>query len=841
MDANEAARGAAVLAFKTFLIESFEHDDEFETRVRSTHENLLRGKEPTVRLLLPLDALRNSSPREAEMLLKEPLVGLRAAETALEEVVAEKRWLHDGKVVVPTLEPGKNVADNLRIGVVGNFGSHFVSPRTLKANFVGKMVCVEGIVTKISSVQPKLVKSVHYCPTTKMQLRRDYRDGTSLSGPPTSTILPQKDMNGALLELEFGLSVFKNYQRITVQEMPERAPLGQLPRSVDVIVEDDLVDRVKPGDRIHATGVYRALTGVQVPKTLSGFFKVVLVCNAIQTVGRDVGGLTMTLDDVTNILELAKEADVFKKLVRSLAPSIYGHERIKEALLLVLFGGMERNLANGTHLRGDINVLLVGDPSTAKSQLLRFMLGIAPLAISTTGRGSTGVGLTAAVTRDPESGESRLEAGAMVLADRGIVLIDEFDKMGDGDRVALHEVMEQQTVTIAKAGIHAQLNARCSVVAAANPVYGSYDKDLSPQRNVGLPDSLLSRFDCLFIVLDNASAEHDRRIADHVLRMHRYQRPGHEGKPLPLHEDALIGHLLSRVDDDGDDGAHTDETSPVWQKHNPLLHANYSGGRGEKLLHTEFIRKYVNYAKMRVKPTLTTEASSIIVGDYVELRQEQANKTLPITPRCLETLIRLATAHAKARLSPLVEAEDCVAARAILRFALYNDTGDAPVERRKRSEDDGGSAGEDDDGDNGEGARKRPRQKKTQGRKRRGEKKPAKKARAVDRDESSSASSSSSSDEAESDGHDDDDAHDEEELSKVDRFNLFTAAVSKAFVDTRQEELTLAVIMDAANAFLKTLGKRAKPFGKDEVEAALRVLDETNKIMYRDEVIYQVA
>ena len=183
-------------------------------------------------------------------------------------------------------------------------------------------------------------------------------------------------------------------------------------------------------------------------------------------------------------------------------------------------------------------------------------------------------------------------------------------------------------------------------MAAANPIYGSYDKDLSPQRNVGLPDSLLSRFDCLFIVLDNANSEHDRRIADHVLRMHRYQRPGHEGKPLPLQDDALIGHLLSRVEDN-DAERNGDETSPIYQKHNPLLHASYGSGRNDKLFHTEFIRKYINYAKSRVKPTLTDEASSIIVSDYVDLRQEQATKTLPITPRCLETMIRLATSHAK--------------------------------------------------------------------------------------------------------------------------------------------------------------------------------------------------
>jgi DNA replication licensing factor MCM3 len=473
--------------------------------------------------------------------------------------------------------------------------------------------------------------------------------------------------------------------------MPERAPAGQLPRSVDVIMDDDLVDKCKPGDRIQLVGLYRSLGNRNAGQGSSTFRTLLLANNIILLSSKAGGGIaqaTITDTDIRNINKQAKDKNIFNKLSMSLAPSIYGHEHIKKAILLMLLGGMEKNLDNGTHLRGDINILMVGDPSTAKSQLLRFVLNTAPLAIATTGRGSSGVGLTAAVTSDKETGERRLEAGAMVLGDRGVVCIDEFDKMSDVDRVAIHEVMEQQTVTIAKAGIHTSLNARCSVIAAANPIYGQYDPHKDPHRNIALPDSLLSRFDLLFVVTDDIEDVRDRQVSEHVLRMHRYRQPGTE-EGAPVREGAAQQMLGVGLEDDS---ATSGRPTQVFEKYDQMLHAgvHVTQGRGKKrepeIFTISFVKKYIQYAKTRIKPVLTKGAADHIVATYSALRNDELEgsqrRTSPMTARTLETLIRLATAHAKARLSNRVETKDAEIAEDIMRFALFKEV--MQPERRKR-------------------------------------------------------------------------------------------------------------------------------------------------------------
>ncbi|KAL9016940.1 MAG: hypothetical protein Q9185_005726 [Variospora sp. 1 TL-2023] len=633
------------------------------------------------RLTVNLDEIRTHNRELADGLLHTPFDFSQIFDQALKNVVG----------TLPN-RPQVNASPDAMYycAFIGSFGECACNPRTLSSIHLNRMVSLEGIVTKCSLVRPKIIKSVHYNEKKNIFHFREYRDQTMTANGAASTgVYPQEDEEGNPLITEYGYCTYRDHQTISIQEMPERAPAGQLPRGVDVIMDDDLVDKCKPGDRIQLVGIYRSLGNRNAGQGSATFRTLILANNVMLLSSKSGGGIaqaTITDTDIRNINKIAKKKNVFELLSQSLAPSIYGHDHIKKAILLMLLGGMEKNLENGTHLRGDINILMVGDPSTAKSQLLRFVLNTAPLAIATTGRGSSGVGLTAAVTSDKETGERRLEAGAMVLGDRGVVCIDEFDKMSDIDRVAIHEVMEQQTVTIAKAGIHTSLNARCSVIAAANPVYGQYDTHKDPHKNIALPDSLLSRFDLLFVVTDDIDDFRDRQISEHVLRMHRYRQQGtEEGAPVREQQTQTLGVGLDQEQD-------ANRPTEVYEKFNVMLHAGVTvtTGRGNarkvEVLSIPFIKKYIQYAKSQRKPVLTKGAADHIVATYSALRNDELEgnqrKTSPMTARTLETLIRLATAHAKARLSNRVEERDAEAAEAILRYALFKEV--VEDERKKR-------------------------------------------------------------------------------------------------------------------------------------------------------------
>uniref|UniRef100_A0A8C7SVX4 DNA replication licensing factor MCM3 n=1 Tax=Oncorhynchus mykiss TaxID=8022 RepID=A0A8C7SVX4_ONCMY len=625
------------------------------------------------RLIVNINDLRRRNEKRAKALLKDSFIELVAFQGALKDFVASIDATYAKQF------------EEFHVGFEGSFGTKHVTPRNLAARYLGNLVCVEGIVTKCSLVRPKITRSVHYCPATKKTLERKYTDLTSLDAFPSSSIYPTKDEENNPLETEFGLCVYKDHQTLTIQEMPEKAPAGQLPRSVDIIANDDLVDKVKPGDRVQMVGIYRCLPAKQGGFT-SGTFRTILLANHVKRMSKEIVP-TFSAEDINKIKKFCKahSKDVFEHLSCSLAPSIHGHEYIKKAILCLLLGGNETILENGTRIRGDINILLIGDPSTAKSQLLRYVLHTAPRAIPTTGRGSTGVGLTAAVTTDQETGERRLEAGAMVLADRGVVCIDEFDKMSDMDRTAIHEVMEQGRVTIAKAGILARLNARCSVLAAANPVYGRYDQYKTPMENIGLQDSLLSRFDLLFIVLDQMDADSDRKVSEHVLRMHRYRAPGEqEGTAMPM---GSTVDVFATEDPNLTESA--EQELQIYEKKDNVLHGHRN--KKEKVVTMEFIRKYIHVAKL-VKPVLTQQASDHIAEEYSKLRShDQVNaesaRTMPVTARALETMIRLSTAHAKARMSKTTDLVDVEAALELMQFAYFKKILE---KRRKVVEDDMG-------------------------------------------------------------------------------------------------------------------------------------------------------
>ncbi|KAL4985555.1 MCM2/3/5 family-domain-containing protein [Aspergillus falconensis] len=674
--------------------------DPSDARARSYRADIvLMLNRKLRRLTVSIDEIRAHNREMADGLLTSPFDWTQAFDRALKDVIK----------TLPN-RPLSETADevNYYCAYVGAFGEFSCNPRTLGSSHLNRMVSLEGIVTKCSLVRPKIIQSVHYNERKDRFVTRKYKDQTmTASGATNMNIYPQEDEDKNPLITEYGYSTYMDHQTISIQEMPERAPAGQLPRSVDVIVDDDLVDRAKPGDRIQLVGIYRSLGNRNASSGSSTFRTLVMANNIIQLSSKSGGGVaqtTITDTDIRNINKVSKKKYVFELLSSSLAPSIHGHEYIKKAILLMLLGGMEKNLDNGTHLRGDINILMVGDPSTAKSQMLRFVLNTAPLAIATTGRGSSGVGLTAAVTSDKETGERRLEAGAMVLGDRGVVCIDEFDKMSDVDRVAIHEVMEQQTVTIAKAGIHTSLNARCSVLAAANPIYGQYDPHKDPHKNIALPDSLLSRFDLLFVVTDDIEDSRDRMVSEHVLRMHRYRQPGtEEGAPVREQLNQTLGVGIDDTDD-------SNQPTEVFEKFNSMLHvgiANTNRGRKKdvEILSIPFIKKYIQYAKSRIKPVLTKGAADHIVATYSALRNDELSanqrRTSPITARTLETLIRLSTAHAKSRLSSRVEEKDSKVAESILRFAMFKEI--LEDERRKRRKvttfDDDSEPSDSDSGD----------------------------------------------------------------------------------------------------------------------------------------------
>lgn len=608
-------------------------------------------------LYVDLDQIRSEYPLLWDEIIAKPMEMSKVFESVAMDKIKESMVL-DGE------DP--DYFDGLRIAFTGNLGKHTVTPRGLKSTVMHKLVKLQGIVTSTTKVKFRLLKSTHYCELTKKTLQKEYKDAFSMrmneeKNDLLTNQIPTHDPNGNPLMFEHGLSHYKNVQYAIIQEMPEDVPSGLLSRSVDVLLQEDLVDKVKPGERVQIIGIPRPTA---TSHTMSNcVFKVTLLAISVKKLRSIEEEQELSPQERKDIREIAQRKDLLPLFRRSMAPAIAGHDHVKEALLLLLLGGTEKILENGTKLRGDINVLLVGDPSTAKSQFLRRVLNLATLGFNTTGRGSTGVGLTAAITMDRDTGEKTLEAGAMVLADRGVICVDEFDKMSDEDRVTMHEAMEQQTVTISKAGINISLNARCSVLAAANPIYSEYDNSKSVSYNIGLRDSLLSRFDLIFIILDEKNPQKDRMIAERVTANHRFH-----GNSLGLqHSNDITGVIEAEL-------IETDkEHVKPFEQFNAMLHLD----KNIEYLSQPFLKKYLSFAKFK-KPVLTDEARKLIVQKWCRLREldtardkKKIAKIRPIDVRTLDSIIRLATAYSKFRLSDRVETPDCINALNIFINVYY--------------------------------------------------------------------------------------------------------------------------------------------------------------------------
>nr|ODN87819.1 minichromosome maintenance protein 5 (cell division control protein 46) [Cryptococcus depauperatus CBS 7841] len=428
---------------------------------------------------------------------------------------------------------------------------------------------------------------------------------------------------------------FVDQQTIKLQEAPDMVPVGELPRHMMLHAERYLTGRVVPGSRIIATGIYSTYAPNHKSQKTSGApalrqpYLRVLGIELDSSIANTFGSRAFTPEEEEEFQQLARSDGLYERFANSVAPSIYGNLDIKKAVTCLLMGGSKKILPDGMRLRGDINVLLLGDPGTAKSQLLKFVEKVAPISVYTSGKGSSAAGLTASVQRDPVSREFYLEGGAMVLADGGVVCIDEFDKMRDEDRVAIHEAMEQQTISIAKAGITTILNSRTSVLAAANPVFGRYDDMKSPGENIDFQTTILSRFDMIFIVKDEHNEQRDRTIAKHVMNIHMNRQT----------ENETVGEI-----------------------------------------DIEKMKRYIGYCKSRCAPNLSPEAAEMLSSHFVSLRKEVAQverdnderSSIPITVRQLEAIIRISESLAKITLSPRVQPHHVEEAIRLFKFSTMH-------------------------------------------------------------------------------------------------------------------------------------------------------------------------
>lgn len=478
--------------------------------------------------------------------------------------------------------------------------------RELREVHLNTLVRVSGVVTRRTSVFPQL-KYVKFdcvkCGHVIGPITQDLEE-TKLKSCPSC-------LSRGPFQLNMEQTVYRNYQKLTLQETPGTVPPGRLPRHREIVLLCDLIDSARPGDEIEVIGIYKHNFDQRL-NTKQGFpvFSTILEANFI--LRRNDDSLKLTQEDYHLIQKLSQDPSCFKKIIKSIAPSIYGHEDIKIALALSLFGGVTKNVNNKHRIRGDVNILMLGDPGTAKSQFLKYVEKTAHRAVFTTGQGASAVGLTANVRKDPVSKEWTLEGGALVLADKGVCCIDEFDKMNDQDRTSIHEAMEQQSISISKAGIVTSLHARCSIIAAANPIRGRYMTQLPFSQNVNLTEPILSRFDVLIVVKDKSDPIMDEMLAEFVIQSHIQSHPHHTKNKM---EDSVVPQDL--------------------------------------------LKKYILYAREKVHPKVQEMDEDKLAKLYSDLRRESLQTgSIPITVRHLESIIRMSEAHARMHLREYVRSDD---------------------------------------------------------------------------------------------------------------------------------------------------------------------------------------
>lgn len=555
------------------------------------------------------------------------------------------RCLKEARNVVMNLVPNiSRPGESINIRVFNLPRDATVEIRNLRADHLNKLIAVEGLARKVTTVKPRMTSALFTCARCGSEIWMD-QPGMILREPMMCNN-PEGSCNkaGVRFLLNDKDSVYIDTQKIEIQESPEGLRGGAQPERLSGYMEDDIAGQVTAGNRITLNGILRSVEKSDRDK--STVFETFLDVISVEFEQHEYDEIQITEEDEEEILRMARDPELYNNIVKSISPTIYGLDEVKRAIALQLFGGCHKEMDDGTVMRGDMHILLMGDPGVAKSQLLRYMSMLAPRGIYASGKSASAAGLTAAAVRD-DFGDGRwtLEAGALVLADKGLACIDELDKMTDQDRSSLHEAMESQKISVAKAGINATLQCRCSMLAAANPKYGRFDENTPIAEQIDLPPALMSRFDMIFVLTDKPDKTLDTNITNHILMAHQrgQARAYAEGSVV---EGVDVDNIMTR----------SDSIKPVYS--------------------IEILRKYVAYSK-RITPIMTDDARKLITDSYLRIRQTGSNgKSVPITARQLEAFVRLSEASARMRLSHVVTDVDANRAVDLVEYYLRRIVGD---------------------------------------------------------------------------------------------------------------------------------------------------------------------